>query len=138
MLFSGCGAVLAYASASWFLWQNAAGHMISTIPASVIGALFGLVAGSVLVATGRALRPLCWFGVVAVFPGVLGIAGLLLGVALHPNSNMLGGFGLIFGPIWWRGGPVAVTVVIVSVTVWVWRRLVAPRLGGWWRQKSTR
>lgn len=58
------------------------------------------------------------------------LAGLMMGMALHPNSNLLGGVGLTFGPIWWRGGPVAVSVVIVCVTVGVWRRLVAPRLGG--------
>jgi hypothetical protein len=130
MLFSGGGAVLAYASSAPFIWQDAQWHAVSTIPASIIGALFGLVAGSVLVAAGRAWHPLWWFGAVAVFPGAVGIAGLLLGTVLHPNSNMLGGFGPAFGPIWWRGRPVAVTVVIVSVTVWVGRRLVAPRLAG--------
>ena len=48
MLFSGGGAVLAFASAGPFIWQNAEWHRLSTIPASIIGALFGLVAGSVL------------------------------------------------------------------------------------------
>ena len=128
MLFSGGGAVLAFVSAAPLIWQYAEWHRLSTVPASIIGALFGLVAGSVLVAAGRAWRPLWWFGVVAVFPGVLGFAGILLGLALHPNSNLLGGYGLTFGPILWRGQPVAVTVVLVYITVWAWCRLIAPRL----------
>lgn len=40
---------------------------------------------------------------VAVVLTGIGLAGLLVGEHFHPDSNLLGGWALVFGPIYWLG-----------------------------------
>lgn len=44
----------------------------------------------------------------------IGFAGISLGLSLFPHSNLLGGFGLIFGPINWLG----LIALVVSLIGW--------------------
>lgn len=45
----------------------------------------------------------------------VGALGLGLGLLLFPDSNLLGGLGLIFGPIYWLG----LFLLAFSVFIWV-------------------
>ena len=46
-----------------------------------------------------------------------GLAGLLVGIALFPDSNLLGGLALIFGPFWMLGAPLLVVVTLAWIGV---------------------
>jgi hypothetical protein len=50
----------------------------------------------------------------------IGYAGLIMGYLLYPDSNLLGGFALIFGPISWLGS----TVFAVTLLVWVIHKII--------------
>ena len=43
------------------------------------------------------------FVIVSAAVAALGACGLACGLLLFPDSNLLGGFGLIFGPVYWLG-----------------------------------
>ena len=45
----------------------------------------------------------------------VGVAGFIIGMRLYPESNLLGGFGLVFGPVEWLGGG----VFQITLVVWL-------------------
>lgn len=54
----------------------------------------------------------------------VGYGGLRLGMALFPESNLLGGLGLIFGPINWLGalGLLIGVIMVIAERIWYWCR----------------
>jgi len=54
-----------------------------------------------------------WIFVISGSIWAIGGAGILAGVILYPESNLLGGFGLVFGPIAQLGGGVFQITLIV-------------------------
>lgn len=54
----------------------------------------------------------------------LGWGGIQIGMVLFPESNLLGGLGLVFGPIYWIGtiGLLVVEIVIVVDRIRLWYR----------------
>ncbi|MGZ4974566.1 MAG: hypothetical protein ACXWIU_02530 [Limisphaerales bacterium] len=60
-----------------------------------------------------------WLFLTAGSIAAVGFIGLLLGLVLFPRSNLLGGFGLIFGPIWGLG----VTLLAVVTIGWLIARI---------------
>ena len=62
-----------------------------------------------------------WWYLFVISLSLVGVGGggLLLGIALFPQSNLLGGF-CIFAPAWWVGVPL-LTVVTIA---WVVTRIV--------------
>jgi hypothetical protein len=55
-----------------------------------------------------------------------GFAGLILGGMIFPGSNLLGGFALVFGPIYWLGlfGVCASALMICAALITkAWREL---------------
>ena len=72
-------------------------------------------------------RFLKWFSLIGVVLTITGLCGLTLAIHANPNSNMLGGWGLIFGPIFWLGLLVSIFVLLAWAVVgliWLWRRKV--------------
>lgn len=72
-------------------------------------------------------RVLKWFSLIGVGLTVIGLSGLLLAMYAYPKSNMLGGFALIFAPIFWLGSLICIPVVLAWIVVglgWLWRRKV--------------
>jgi hypothetical protein len=61
-----------------------------------------------------------WSFVVSGSIWAIGFAGIITGVALYPDSNLLGGFGLVFAPIGWLGGSVFQSTLVV----WLIHRLM--------------
>lgn len=53
-----------------------------------------------------------WLFTISGSIAATGLAGLLLGFLLFPHSNLLGGFGLIFGPLWGLGATLLSLVTI--------------------------
>ena len=52
----------------------------------------------------------------------IGLAGLLVGQHFHPESNLLGGWALVFAPVYWLG---LVSLILASprlVFDWLTRR----------------
>jgi hypothetical protein len=49
---------------------------------------------------GRSQKSVLFAGVAGV---VVGGIGLLVGMKIFPDSNLLGGLAIIFGPIYWLG-----------------------------------
>lgn len=51
--------------------------------------------------------------------GLVGIsfAGLKVGEHLHPESNLLGGWALVFGPLYWTGIFLSVAAVLRATIV---------------------
>lgn len=52
----------------------------------------------------------------------LGWGGIQIGMVLFPESNLLGGFGLVFGPIYWVGtlGLLVGEIVVVVDRIRLW------------------
>lgn len=75
---------------------------------------------SVLVLYGLRRRHSLWWGLfaAAVFLAVVGLAGLLAGFLFY-RDTLLGGFGVVFGPIWSLG---ALSVLLVGVAWYVSKR----------------
>ena len=61
-----------------------------------------------------------WLFTLSLSVAGVGLGGLLVGMALFPESNLLGGFGLIFGPLWWLGA----TLLVVVTLAWLGLRTV--------------
>jgi hypothetical protein len=56
-----------------------------------------------------------WFFVISGAIWAVGGAGVIIGMILYPESNLLGGFGLVFGPVGWLGG----SVFQITLVVWI-------------------
>lgn len=54
---------------------------------------------------------------------VVGFVGLAVGTIRFPNSNLLGGYGLVFGPLWWIGAPYLAIVILAWLITRRRRRL---------------
>jgi hypothetical protein len=72
--------------------------------------------------TKKQRGPFWWPFAITIGMCGFGLAGLLVGIALFPDSNLLGGLALIFGPFWILGAPmlVAVTLVWAGVRIFQW------------------
>jgi hypothetical protein len=73
------------------------------------------------------LRLLKWFSLIAVVLTVTGLCGMSLAIHAYPESNLLGGWGLILGPIYWLGLLISVFAVLAWIVVglsWLWRKKV--------------
>jgi hypothetical protein len=64
--------------------------------------------------------PFWWLFAIALGLSGFGLAGLLVGIALFPKSNLLGGLALIFGPFWMLGAP----MLFVVTMAWIGMRIV--------------
>jgi hypothetical protein len=60
----------------------------------------------------RALKRISLIGVGLV---VIGFTGLLIAIRAYPNSNLLGGWGLILGPVYWLG----LLVCFLAALAWI-------------------
>jgi len=72
-------------------------------------------------------RLIKWFSLIGVVLTVTGLVGLSLAIHAYPDSNTLGGWGLILGPIFWLGLLVSIFVLLAWAVVgliWLWRRKV--------------
>jgi hypothetical protein len=70
-------------------------------------------------------RFLKWISVIGFSLTFIGLGGMLLAIRVYPDSNLLGGWGLILGPIYWLGlliSFVSMLVWIVLGLCWLWRR----------------
>jgi hypothetical protein len=67
-----------------------------------------------------------WAFVVGGSLWAIGYAGLIAGFLLYPDSNLLGGLALIFGPISWLGR------FVFTVTLLVWIHKMENRSAYWW------
>jgi hypothetical protein len=95
----------------------------------VVGLVYWLVLASLawMGLSASRFRVLKWFSLIGVGITVTGLSGLLLAMYAYPNSNMLGGFALIFAPIFWLGSLFCIPVVLAWIVVglgWLWRRKV--------------
>ena len=54
----------------------------------------------------------------------LGVGGLAVAIMRYPDSNLLGGYALVFGPLWMVAGPV---VLLLAVLKFLNRRASAQR-----------
>lgn len=55
----------------------------------------------------------------------IGYAGLILGCLLAPKSNLLGGYALIYGPVFWLG----CLMLTIALIVWIPYRLLGLLFG---------
>jgi hypothetical protein len=82
-------------------------------------AVVGLIAVALVIYGIRQRRSAFWgLSRAAWFMAVVGFAGLSIGMARFPDSNLLGGYGLVFGPVW----ALAMPFLIVIVITWLVRR----------------
>lgn len=75
---------------------------------------------SVLVLYGLRRRQSVWWGLfaAAAFLAAVGLTGLLVGFLFY-RDTLLGGFGVVFGPLWWLGAP---SVLLLGVAWYVSKR----------------
>jgi hypothetical protein len=64
--------------------------------------------------------PYWWIFVVSGLIWAVGYAGLIVGYFRYPDSNLLGGYGLVFGPISWLGG----YVFIITFLIWIIHKII--------------
>ena len=72
-------------------------------------------------------RLLKWTTIVGVSLTLIGLGGMLLAIHAYPDSNLLGGWGLILGPIYWFGLLLFLISVVAWCVVglrWLWHRKV--------------
>jgi hypothetical protein len=75
--------------------------------------------------TPNKFRFLKWVSVIGVSLTSVGLGGMLLAIRAFPDGNLLGGWGLILGPIYWLGLLVSFISVLAWIVVglrWLWRR----------------
>jgi hypothetical protein len=61
-----------------------------------------------------------WIFVISGSVWAIGGAGIITGMILYPNSNLLGGFGIVFGPIAFLGSG----VFQLTLLVWLIHKLI--------------
>jgi len=72
-------------------------------------------------------RFLKWISVIGFSLMSVGLGGMLLAHFAHPESNLLGGWGLILGPIYWLGLLISFVAVLAWIVVglrWLWRKMM--------------
>jgi len=74
-------------------------------------------------------KSLKWISIIGFALTSVGLGGMLLAHSAYPDSNLLGGWGLILGPIYWLGLP----IFFVSVLGWI-----AVGLRRLWRKSTKR
>lgn len=67
-----------------------------------------------------------WTSLISVGLTVIGLSGLSLALHAYPDSNLLGGWGLVFGPMYWLGGLMS----FIAAMAWI-----VVGLGRLWRGK---
>jgi uncharacterized membrane protein len=70
-------------------------------------------------------RLLKWISAIGVSLTLIGLGGLSVAIRAYPDSNLLGGWGLILGPIYWIGLLISFVAVLFWIVVglrWLWRR----------------
>ena len=68
-----------------------------------------------------------WISVIGFGLMSVGLCGMLLAHFAYPDSNLLGGWGLILGPIYWLGlliSFVSVLAWIVGGLRWLWGKMM--------------
>lgn len=75
---------------------------------------------SALVLFGVRRRNSVWWGLfaAAIFIAAVGLTGLAIGFRFY-KDNLLGGFGLIFGPLWSLG---VLSLILLSIVWYVLKR----------------
>ena len=61
------------------------------------------------------LRALKWISLIGVGLTLFGFTGLLIAMRAYPNSNLLGGWGLILGPVYWLG----LLICVIAALAWI-------------------
>ena len=72
-------------------------------------------------------RCLKWSSAIGLGLMSVGLCGMLLAHFAYPDSNLLGGWGLILGPIYWLGLLISFVSVLAWILVglrWLWRKMV--------------
>jgi len=74
-------------------------------------------------------RFLTWFSITGVGLTLIGLGGLSWAFHVHPDSNLLGGWGLIFGPIYWFGLVLSLVAALAWSLLglrWLWLKKMKP------------
>jgi hypothetical protein len=66
-------------------------------------------------------RALKWTSATGLALALAGFAGLSIAIHAYPNSNLLGGWGLVFGPVYWLG----LLICAFAALGWILTGLVA-------------
>jgi hypothetical protein len=61
------------------------------------------------------IRALKWMTAIGIGLSVVGYILISMAIRAYPNSNLLGGWGLILGPIFWLG----LLICIVAALAWI-------------------
>ena len=64
-----------------------------------------------------------WLFAITIGMSGFGLAGVLVGSALFPDGNLLGGLALVFGPFWILGAPMLVAVTLAWISMRIFQRL---------------
>lgn len=58
-----------------------------------------------------------WTSLISVGLTVIGLSGISLALHAYPDSNLLGGWGLVLGPIYWLGGLMSLIAAMAWIVV---------------------
>jgi hypothetical protein len=61
------------------------------------------------------IRALKWVSLIGLGLALIGFIGLSMAIRFYPNSNLLGGWGLVLGPVYWLG----LLICFVAVLIWI-------------------
>lgn len=80
---------------------------------------------------------LWWVTIVGLIATVSGYIGLLIAEQKYPESNLLGGWALIFGPVYWLGLLLLMVAVLSGTISFIWssRNSENPKSDDGWGKK---
>ena len=61
------------------------------------------------------IKTLKWISVIGLVLTIIGAVTIAMAIRAYPQSNLLGGWGLILGPIYWLG----LLLCLVAVLGWI-------------------
>jgi drug/metabolite transporter (DMT)-like permease len=61
------------------------------------------------------IKALKWISVAGIVLAIIGVITISLAIRAYPQSNLLGGWGLILGPIYWFG----LLLCVVCALAWI-------------------
>jgi hypothetical protein len=73
------------------------------------------------------MKYLKWMSVIGFGLMSVGLCGMFLAHFAYPDSNLLVGWGLILGPIYWLGLFISFVSVLAWIVVglrWLWRKMM--------------